>query len=119
MKIYGTHDERTKQQLARSAQANLGKAVEPFSGASEQCAGGSFRPPSEDINLSNVDDVMRYRPWTQFQAEQGDQVREALTLAAKTILRNCPPGRFRSVALRAIIDARMNANAAISFNGRF
>ena len=117
--VEAIRDLEYRQMEAQRSVTNLGKATEPFYPPSEQCAAGSFSPPSEDINLSNVDDVMRYQPWDRFQAEQGDQVREALTLAAKTILRNCPPGRFRSVALRQIIDARMNANAAISFNGRF
>lgn len=73
----------------------------------------------EDITLNNIDDLMRYQPWDSRQVEQGEQVREALTAAAKAILRNVPAGRFRSVALRNIIDARMNSNAGISFYGRF
>ena len=73
----------------------------------------------DDITLNNIDDLMRYQPWDGKQIEQGEQVREALTAAAKAILRNVPAGRFRSVALRSIIDARFNSNAGISFYGRF
>jgi hypothetical protein len=77
------------------------------------------RPGSEELSLDNIEDAMRYQPWDHFQQDRGDQVRDALTAAAKVILRTCPPGRFRSVTLRNIIDAHMNANASISFNGRF
>lgn len=73
----------------------------------------------EDITLNNIDELMRYQPWDGKQIEQSDQVREVLTAAAKAILRNVPAGRFRSVALRNIIDARFNSNAGISFYGRF
>lgn len=98
--------------------AHLGKAV-PGEWAGQNAMTPTNSAPAADINLHNIDDLMHYQPWNQWQSESGDQVREALTLAAKAILRNCPNGRFRSVALRQIIDARMNANAAISFGGRF
>lgn len=71
------------------------------------------------ITLENIDDVMRFQPWTPGQVDAGDQVREALTAAAKTLLRVCPAGPYRSVALRKILEARMDANASITFRGRF
>ncbi len=98
--------------------AHLGKAVDMGStaGQSRQPAGGML---TERLTLGNIDDAMHYQPWGPGQQEDGEQVREALTAAAKAILRNVPDGAFRAVALRNIIDARMNANAGISFRGRF
>ena len=101
--------------------ANLGKAVESAPG---QRLPGILRADQpwrsgERLSLDNIDDAMRYQPWNLSQVEAGNLVREILTLAAKTILRNVPDGAFRSVALRNILEARMNANVAISFCGRF
>ena len=105
--------------------ANLGKACEAQPGLNDRSgraieALNPGRPwGNSEVTLETIDEVMRYQPWGRHQQDCGDQVREALTAAAKTILRVCPAGRFRSVAVRNILDARMNANAAISFRGRF
>ncbi len=109
----------------RDARVNLGKAAE-----SHQTAGSGpmttapFDPyrnsrPSEPFTLDNIEAAMRYQPWNEVQMQAGQVVCEALTMAAKAILRHVPDSPFRSVALREIINARMNANAAISFRGRF
>jgi hypothetical protein len=100
----------------RRAYANLGKAVEAGAGQDMTAA---CPPPSEPFTLDNIDAAMRYQPWNVDQMQAGEEVRDALTMAAKAILRRVPDGPFRSVALREIINARMNANAAISFRGRF
>lgn len=106
---------------------HLGKAVpSEWAGAEANSASIPTQGPAlgypfitERLTLSNIDDAMKYQPWTREQSEAGEIVREVLTAAAKAILRSVPDGAFRSVALRNIIDARMNANAAISFRGRF
>lgn len=89
----------------------------------EQCAGGAAHGSTinraERIDLTNIDDAMAYQGWNPDQLEAGNVVREALTAAAKAILRQVPDSPYRSVALRNVLDARMNANAAISFRGRF
>lgn len=111
-----------EQQIARQeteafdatvGHAHFGKAVEVNT--------ASATPPSDggEITLETIDELMRYQPWTRAQQEAADQAREALTMAARVLLRTCPAGRFRSVALRAVLEARMNANASISFRGRF
>lgn len=74
---------------------------------------------SQELSLDNIDDAMHYQPWDGIQQDGGDQVREALTLAAKAILRNVPRSPRRTLALQHLISARMDANAAISFRGRF
>lgn len=76
-------------------------------------------PSGEEISLRNIDEAMRYQPWNEQQMEAGEIVRDALTAAAKAILRNVPAGRFRSTALHKVVEARMDANAGISFRGRF
>lgn len=97
--------------------AYLGKSVDQC--AASESIGQPMPPPSERITIDNIDDLMHFQPWTRDQIEAGNVVRETLTAAAKAILRSVPESPFRTVALRAILDARMNANAAISFRGRF
>lgn len=74
---------------------------------------------SQELGLANIEDVMRYQPWDASQQIQGDEVRDALLHAAKVILRNVPRSPRRTIALQKLIEARMDANAAISFRGRF
>ena len=115
------HREPLPETPIGNANANLGKAVPPLR-AHDMTAGqpmGPMAAPSPGITLDTIDELMRYQPWGHFQQESGDQVREAVTLAAKVILRTCPAGRFRSEALSQLLQCRMNANAAISFSGRF
>ena len=97
-----------------AGQAHLGKAV-----PKQYPHDMTTSPGPEPFTLANIDAAMTYQPWGPLETEAGEIVRESLTLAAKAILRHVPAGAFRSVALRAIIDARMNANAGISFRGRF
>lgn len=73
----------------------------------------------EPLTLENIEDAMRYQPWDREQTECGDRVREMLLLAAKAILRHVPSSPRRTLALQHLISARMDANAAISFRGRF
>ena len=104
---------------SRSALNGAGMAQESIQSAGTASWAGGSSQRSEELTLANIDEAMRYQPWDGYQMDCGDQVREALTAAAKVILRLVPAGRFRSVALRHILDARMQANAAISFRGRF
>ena len=71
------------------------------------------------LTLDTVDDAFRYQRWDEFQRDHGAQVRDALVAAAKVILRTVPDTPLRTRALNCLIDARMLANASISFRGRF
>lgn len=71
------------------------------------------------LNEQNVDAAFQYQPWNEDQQKCGAEIREALVVAAKAILRNVPETPLRTRALNALIDARMLANAAITFNGQF
>ena len=64
-------------------------------------------------------DLYEYHPWTEKQIEAGKAVRAALIAAHLVIVGNVPPGPDRTVALRKLRDARMDANSAITHSGRF
>lgn len=66
-----------------------------------------------------VDDLMTYHPWDGEQIGKGARLGRVLAYAIKTIINCCPPSRSRQKAIENIIDARMHANAAITFKGRF
>jgi hypothetical protein len=69
------------------------------------------------IRDDEVKDVFDYHKWTDEQIAQGEKVREALGAAFKAIIENVPPSPDRTVALRKIREARMDANSAITHNG--
>lgn len=74
---------------------------------------------SQELSLDNIESAMDYKPWTASDIEYGNRVRESLVMAAKAILRNVPRSPRRELALQHLIDARMDANCAISFGGMF
>lgn len=74
---------------------------------------------AERLNLENVEDAFNYQPWDDEQVLAGHVVREALTRAAKALLNHVPESPLRTRALNNLVDARMLANAAITFKGRF
>ena len=76
-------------------------------------------PPTERITIDNVDDAFTYQSWDQEQQASGGAVRSALVAAAKVILQTVPESPLRTRALNNLVDARMLANAAITFRGRF
>jgi len=65
-----------------------------------------------------IDDLFEYHPWDEAQREKGKKVREALASAVKVIVDNVPPCASRSVAIRKVFEARMDANAAITHHGQ-
>lgn len=71
------------------------------------------------ISDEELKDVMTYHPWTQEQIEKGDKVRSVLGEAVKVIIENCPPSPDRSIAIRKLREARMDANSSITHNGKF
>ncbi len=66
-----------------------------------------------------IDDAFEYHPWTEEQIAKGKEVREALATAVKVIVANVPPGPDRTVAIRKIREARMDANSAITHGGKY
>lgn len=73
-----------------------------------------------DLNVdTEVDQLFTYAPWDRDQTDAGTQVRVALADAFKTIIRCVPPCPDRTVALRKLREARMDANSAITHRGRY
>lgn len=66
-----------------------------------------------------VDDAFDYHPWTPAQIESGTRVRRVLAAAIKQIILDVPPGPDRTVAIRKIREARMDANSAITHAGKY
>jgi hypothetical protein len=64
-------------------------------------------------------DMFEYQPWTIDMQARGRLVREALELAAGVIIANVPPSPDRSVAIRKLREARMDANSAITHEGKY
>lgn len=77
------------------------------------------RVPTERLTLENVAEAFQYQPWDSSQQLVGDAVRQRLQAAAEAILFGVPESPMRTRALNAIVDARMLANAAITFRGKF
>lgn len=91
----------------------INRAYTPYRGT----AAKESRP--ERLTLANVEAAFTYQPWNAEQVSAGDEVRSALMKAAQVILARVPESPLRTRALNNLIDARMIANAAITFAGRF
>jgi len=66
-----------------------------------------------------IEDAFEYHPWTPEKIEAGKKVRRALAEAVKVIVANVPPGPDRTTAIRKIREARMDANSAITHDGKY
>jgi len=66
-----------------------------------------------------VNDAFEYHPWTPEMIEAGKRVRKALAAAVVEVIRSVPPGPDRTVAIRKIREARMDANSAITHGGKY
>lgn len=66
-----------------------------------------------------IDDAFEYHAWDAEQVIRGNRVREVLAHAVKVIVAIVPPGPDRTIAIRKIREARMDANSAITHNGRY
>ena len=69
--------------------------------------------------VEQVHDMFQYHAWTDEMIAKGTAVRAALEEAVLAILRNVPPGPDRTVAIRKIREARMDANSAITHGGKY
>jgi len=66
-----------------------------------------------------IDDMFEYHPWDAEQRARGAEVRRTLADAVIVIIQNVPPGPDRTVAIRKIREARMDANSAITHGGKY
>lgn len=66
-----------------------------------------------------IDDAFTYHSWDADQKARGAVVRDALKEAVRAIITVVPPGPDRTVAIRKIREARMDANSAITHQGKY
>jgi hypothetical protein len=72
-----------------------------------------------EITKEIVSEIFTYYPWEVEQIDSSNEIRDSLAKAFKTVVNVVPPSPTRTRALNAIIDARMLANAAITFKGKY
>jgi len=73
---------------------------------------------SPDVDKT-VEDLFTYHPWSAEQTQKGVAVRDALAKAVRVIIENVPPCPDRTVAIRKLREARMDANSAITHSGKY
>src|SRR4051812_25245999 len=66
-----------------------------------------------------IDDSFEYHEWNDAQAGAGREIRRALAEAVKLMIMLVPPCPDRSSAIRKLREARMDANSAITHNGKY
>lgn len=66
-----------------------------------------------------IEDAFEYHKWDEAKIAAGSRVRKALADAVKVIVADVPPGPDRTVAIRKIREARMDANSAITHGGKY
>jgi len=105
-----------------------GERKERWKKYQQNCLGNSQKEETmQKVNLNTITDitdeelkqVMDYHPWGDTKKEMGQKVRDALGQALKTIIQYVPPCPDRTVAIRKIREARMDANSAITHDGAF
>jgi hypothetical protein len=69
--------------------------------------------------IAAVEDAFEYHTWPPEQIEAGKRVRRVLADAVLQMIRDVPPGPDRTVAIRKIREARMDANSAITHGGKY
>ena len=69
--------------------------------------------------VKSIEDAFEYHSWTPEMIAKGTAVRKALSAAVAVIIANVPPGPDRTVAIRKIREARMDANSAITHGGKY
>jgi hypothetical protein len=68
---------------------------------------------------SAIEDAFEYHKWTDEQVTAGAAIRKALADGVKAIVAGAPPCPDRSAAIRKLREARMDANSAITHNGKY
>lgn len=66
-----------------------------------------------------IDDAFDHHQWDEAQTAASQLVRQALSTAVKMLVKYVPPCPDRTTAIRKIREARMDANSAITHNGRY
>ena len=69
------------------------------------------------VTLENLEKIFTYQKATPDQEKAYAAIREAGIAFAKVILEYVPDCADRTVAIRSVRDARMQANAAVALQG--
>lgn len=73
---------------------------------------------TEEVEAA-VKDAFDYHPWDDEKQAAGFRVRRALADAVLVIIDSVPPCPDRTTAIRKLREARMDANSAITHNGKY
>lgn len=73
----------------------------------------------DDAVAAQIEDLFQYHTWDDEQRRRGAVVRDALMDAYRALIEFVPPCPTRTRALNKIVDARMDANAAITHKGKY
>jgi len=65
-------------------------------------------------SLEDLRDEFTYHPPTEVTKPKYDKINEAAFALAKVIFEECPGSPLQTLAIRAVQDAKMKANAAIA-----
>jgi hypothetical protein len=76
---------------------------------------GPYTPDPQ--TLAQIDAAFKYHPPKEGQPERYAEIRAEARLLALRLVKLCPPGRERSLALTKLEEAVMWANAAIAREG--
>lgn len=79
---------------------------------------GTYGLLSEEVAAA-IDKAFKYQPWDGTKVLRGENVSTACAAAVKAIVENVPPCATRTIAIRQIIDARMQSNLAITMDGAY
>lgn len=66
-----------------------------------------------------IDDAFEYHKWSAEQVAAGVEIRRTLASAVKAIVKGSPPCPDRTVAIRKVREASMDANLAITHGGKY
>lgn len=74
--------------------------------------------PTDELQAA-IAELMTYHPWDEEQIAAGKIIVKALSTAIEEIVRSVPSSASRTIALQHLVDARLRANAAITFKGKY
>lgn len=75
--------------------------------------------PYRKFDETEIADIFTYHAPTPEQRETYEQINAAFVECAKKVASLMPDGPGRTVAIRALSDARMKCNASIALEGKF
>lgn len=75
--------------------------------------------PYRTFDKAEIEDIFSYHPPTPEQRATYELINAAFIGCAQVIAAHMPEGPGRTAAIRALANARMQANAAVALEGKF